>query len=65
MERRYTYEEAVAIYKQMAELQSQMPELVNEARKVKTASRIARDFELTEGRIFQLLRKYRKEADKE
>nr|WSZ97255.1 hypothetical protein OH820_17765 [Streptomyces sp. NBC_00857] len=58
-ERQLTYEDAIRIRREATQLQEQLGRIITEARATKSAAQIARDLELTEGRVHQILRAQR------
>jgi hypothetical protein len=58
-EQQLTYEDAIRIRREAIRLQEQLGRIITEARATKSAVQIARDLELTEGRVHQILRAQR------
>jgi DNA-directed RNA polymerase subunit H (RpoH/RPB5) len=59
-EKLLTYEDAVRIRREVRQLESQLPRIMTTAKDAGTSgAQIARDLELTEGRVYQIIRAYR------
>ncbi|WP_370420364.1 hypothetical protein AB8O64_19825 [Streptomyces sp. QH1-20] len=57
-----TYEDAVRIRREVKLLEAQLGRIITDARANRSAAEMARDLQLTEGRVYQILREHRSDA---